>query len=177
MNSCVSSPEIDGGFQHRVVAAFGFRIGDHADTVEHEDHGVRLAQRAAILRERRADVAAGAVAIVGLRFHDQRHPARAIALVTHFLDILRAGAGCLVDGALDVVLGHRKLLGRDDGGAQARIVRRIGHAHLRGDEDFARQLGEQLGAHRIHAPLAVHDVLELTMAGHGCCLSRKRAVR
>ena len=31
----------------------------------------------------------------------------------------------------------------------------------------ARQFGEQLGALRIGAPLAVHDVLEFRVAGHG----------
>ncbi len=30
-----------------------------------------------------------------------------------------------------------------------------------------RQFGEQLGALRVGAPLAVHDVLEFRMAGHG----------
>jgi hypothetical protein len=35
------------------------------------------------------------------------------------------------------------------------------------DGDLARELGEQLGAHRILLALAVHDVLELGVTGHG----------
>ena len=42
-----------------------------------------------------------------------------------------------------------------------------GMPELGRDGDFAGELGEQLGAHRIDAPLPVHDVLELTVAGHG----------
>ena len=90
-----------------------------------------------------------------------------------------------------------------DRGAQARIVAGIGQPVLGGDGDLARQLGEQLGAHLILAPLAVHDVLELGMAGHvkswgsswsgrarwtrlskrpatvpeGCCRERRRCLR
>ena len=73
----------------------------------------------------------------------------------------------LLDGALDVVLRHVLGAGGEDGGAQARIMVGVGQAVFRGDGDFARQLGEQLGALGVLLPLAEHDVLELRMAGHG----------
>ena len=54
-----------------------------------------------------------------------------------------------------------------ESGSVAFMFDRVGHTRLGRDGDFARQLGEQLGAGRVGAPLAVHDVLELGMAGHG----------
>jgi len=41
-----------------------------------------------------------------------------------------------------------------------------GRPDLGRHRDLARQLAEQLGAHLILAPLAVHDVLELGMTSH-----------
>jgi hypothetical protein len=88
-----------------------------------------------------------------------------------------SASGRLVDGALDVVLGHGLGLGRDDRGAQPRIVRRVRHAEPRGHRDFAAELGEQLGALLIGAPLLVHDVLELGMTGHAGEIRLQAAVR
>jgi hypothetical protein len=49
------------------------------------------------------------------------------------------------------------------------------------DGDFARQLAEQLGLLSVLPPLAVHDVLELGMAGHARSLGirpeRRRKAR
>src|SRR4029079_8143448 len=72
----------------------------------------------------------------------------------------------LVDGTLDIVLGHGFRLGRDDGGPQAGIVRRVGQAGFGCDGDLAGELGKELGALLILLALAEHDVLELTMTGH-----------
>jgi hypothetical protein len=59
------------------------------------------------------------------------------------------------------------------GQPQPRIHGRIGRAGLGGGGDFARQLGKQLGAHRILLALAVHDVLELRMAAMLSALVRR----
>src|SRR5262249_23132121 len=67
----------------------------------------------------------------------------------------------------DVVLGHVLGAGGQNCGAQARVHVRIRHAELRRDRDLAGELGEQPGARRILAHLAMHDVLELGMSGHG----------
>src|SRR5207244_1232707 len=50
-----------------------------------------------------------------------------------------------------------------------------GQAELGGGGDFARQLAEQLGFDLILPPLAVHDVLELRMSGHGPLRGTPRA--
>ena len=65
-----------------------------------------------------------------------------------------------------IVLRHVLLAGGDDGRAQPRVHRRIGLAHLGRDGDFPRQLAEQFRLLGILPALAVHDVLELGMAGH-----------
>ena len=52
------------------------------------------------------------------------------------------------------------------GGAQARVHGRVGQAHFGGHCDFACELREELGADRVLLALLMHDVLELTMAGH-----------
>ena len=63
---------------------------------------------------------------------------------------------------------------------RSRVHRRVGQADLGRHRDLARQLAEQLGLGLILPPLAVHDVLELGMAGHGlllACLSTARPAR
>ena len=114
----------------------------------------------------RAHRPARAVAVVGQRLDDDGDAARPIALVADRLVGVGIGARGLLDGALDIVLGHVLRARRLDGEAQARVHLGIGHAVLGGDRDLARELGEQLGPGRVLAALAVHDVLELRMAGH-----------
>ena len=126
-----------------------------------------LGQVAAGLGEIGAHVGSGTVAVVGQRLDDQRHAAGAIALVADLVVVLAVRARCLLDGAVDIVLGHVLDPGGDDGGAQAGIHVRIGQAHLRGHGDFAGKLGKELRALRILLALAVHDVGVLGMTGHG----------
>jgi hypothetical protein len=130
-------------------------------------HRARRAEVAAVLAERRAHIRRGAVAVVGQRLDDDRDAAGAIALIAHFLVILRVALRCLVDRALDIVLGHGLCLGGVDREAQARVHVRIGHPHLRRDGDFAAELGKHGRALLVLRALAVHDVLEFAMACHG----------
>jgi hypothetical protein len=120
----------------------------------------------AVLGEGGAHFAGGAVVIVGKRLDDHGDAARPVTLVADFVIAFGIVAGRLFDGALNIVLRHVLGTGGQDGGAQARIERRVGQAHFGRHCDFARELAEQLGAHLILAPLAVHDVLELGMTGH-----------
>src|SRR3546814_3255904 len=101
----------------------------------------------------------------------------AIALVADLLVIIAFAARRLVDRALDIVLGHRLRLGRVDRGAQARVGVGIGQAHLGRDGDFARKLGKEGAAFLVLRALAVHDVLEFAMAGHGLPPSLWKNVR
>src|SRR5262245_19876116 len=57
-------------------------------------------------------------------------------------------------------------------GSQARFHRGVGQAHLGRDGDFARELAEHLRLDGVLPPLAVHDVLELGMAGQGSLRER-----
>src|SRR5207253_1661065 len=53
-----------------------------------------------------------------------------------------------------------------DRGAQPRVHDGVRGPELGRDGDFPRQLAEQLRLLGVLPPLAVHDVLELGMAGH-----------
>ena len=71
--------------EHRVGVRRLGRIADLADAIELEGDAAGLAERAAELGERGADVSGGAVAIVGQGLDDQGDAARAVALVAHLL--------------------------------------------------------------------------------------------
>ncbi len=157
-------------FEDLFLAAGLGRVEDEAEPVEAMRNAALGAKIAAVLRKGGAHGGGGAVAIVGQRLDDDRAAARAVAFVTHFLiafAVLRAG---LVDRALDVVLGHRLRLGGIDGQPQARVHVGIGHAHFRRHGDFAAELGKHRAALLVLRALAMHDVLEFGMAGHGFAL-------
>jgi hypothetical protein len=122
------------------------------------------------LGEGRAYFAGSAVAVVGQDLDDDGHAARPVAFIANLVVALGFAAARLLDRAIDIVLGHVLRPGSDDRGAQARVHDRIGQSQLGEDGDFPRQLSEQLGFGRILPPLAVHDVFELGMAGHGVLL-------
>jgi len=157
---------IDRGIEHGVGGRDLGVVLDHADAVEHEGHGARLGEVAAALGEIGAHVGSGAVAVVGQRLDDDGDAPRAVALVANLVIGFGLAAQRLLDGALDIVLRHVLRPRRDDRRAQPRIHARVGRAELRRDRDFAGELAEQLGAHRVLPALAVHDVLELRMSGH-----------
>ena len=169
---------LDGGFHHRVLGAHLGVEFDRADMIEHERHGAGFGQRAARLGEIGAHLARRAVAVVGQRLDDERDAAGHAALVAHLVVILAFAARRLLDGAVDIVLGH--VLGARGlhGETQARVHRGVGHTHLGGDGDFTRELAEDLGADSVLLPLLVHDVLELTMSRHfrPACLNALKRV-
>src|SRR5262249_12689902 len=98
---------------------------------------------------------------------DDGDAAGAVTLVADVLVILAVAAGSLVDGALDIVLRHALCLGGDDRGTQARIEGGIRQTELGRNRDFTAELGEELSTDFVLLALAMHDVLELGMAGHG----------
>jgi hypothetical protein len=120
----------------------------------------------AIFGEGGAHIRRGAVAVVGHGLHDDGDAAGAAAFIADLIIIFRVVAARLLDGAFDIILGHGFRLGGDDRGAKARIVSGVRQPSLGGDGDFAGQLGEELGALLILAPLAEHDIFELTVTGH-----------
>ncbi len=168
---------VDRRFQHGVGGGHRRVEFDNAEAIEHERHRAGLGEVAAGLGEVGADVGGGAVAVVGQRLDDDGDAAGAIALVADLVIVLAVIAGGLLDGALDIVLGHVFGARCDHSGPQPRIHRRVGGAELGRDGDFARELAKQLGLLRVLPPLAVHDVLELGMSGHAGCLSQNSAVQ
>ena len=157
---------LDRRIQHRVVGGFAGVIFDDAGAVEHEGDRAGFAEIAAGLGEEGADVGGGAVAVIRQRLDDHGDAAGTVALVADLVVALAVAAGRLLDGALDIVLRHVLLARRDDGRAQPRIHGRVRGSELGRHRDFPRQLAEQFRLLGILLALAVHDVLELGMAGH-----------
>src|SRR5262245_63945500 len=102
----ILSTRFDRTFEHGLGARLRRVELDGAELVEIERHRARLAEITAELGEDRAHLACGAVAIVGERFDDDADAARAEALVAYLFVIGAARLLALLDGALDIVLGH-----------------------------------------------------------------------
>src|SRR5262249_46979312 len=133
----------------------------------HEADAVGLAEIAAVLGEDRADLAGGAVAVVGQRLDDHGHAARTVALVAHLVVVgVGVAARAALDRAIDRVARHVRFARGDHGSTKARIGVRISRAEARRGRDLADQLGEDLGPLGVLTPFAVHDILELRMASH-----------
>jgi hypothetical protein len=97
---------------------------DHAARLEQVGDAAGLAHVAAVLGEDVADVARGAVAVVGRDLDQQRHAGRTVALVLGLLVVRTLDlAGAALDGALDIGRRHVDGLRGRDRGAQARIGR------------------------------------------------------
>jgi len=115
-----------------------------------------------------AHLGGGAVAVVGEGLYDDGHAVGAVALIHHVLKVVGvAGAQRLVDGALDVVVGHVGGLGFGDDGGQAGVVGGVAaaagldrHDHLTGD------LGKDLGPLGVRRALGLLDIVPLGMSGH-----------
>jgi hypothetical protein len=110
----------------------------------------------------------GAVAVVGQTIDHDRHTTRAHSPRSGFprscaLEL----AGGLLDGSLDVVLGHVGRIGLVHGQAQTRIGFGVAAAFARGHRDLTDQAGEDLAALGILRLLAVLDIGPFAVTGHG----------
>ena len=115
-----------------------------------------------------ADLGRGALAVIGQRLDDDGDAAGAVALVGDGLVVVRvAGAERLVDGALDVVVGHIVRLGLGDDGGEAGVIRRVAAAALLdGDDDLLGDLGERRAALGVCRALGLLDIVPFGMSGH-----------
>ena len=115
-----------------------------------------------------ADLRRGALAVVGQRFDDDSHTAGAIALVGDGLVVVGvARAERLVDGALDVVVGHVGSLRLGNDGRETGVVIRIARAALLdGDDDLLGDLGEGGAALGVSRALRLLNIVPLGMSGH-----------
>ena len=120
---------------------------EQALALEHPGDAAGAAHLAAGELEDLADLAGGAVAVVGQHFAEHGHAAGAVAFVG---DLLEGAAfelaGAALDGPLDVVLGHADGLGVVDGVAEPQVRVGVAAAVLGGDDDRLGQLAPQLAA-------------------------------
>ena len=98
-----------------------------------------------VLAKDASDLGGRAVLVVGRRFHDDRHAARAVAFVDDLLEMLRidALAGAAFDRTLDVVVRHALRPRHLDHAPEAGIGCWIATADPRRDADLFRELAER----------------------------------
>src|SRR5439155_5378506 len=110
---------------------------------EHPRHRPGLGHVAAEAGEDVADLAGGAVAVVGERVDHDGHPAGTIALVAQLL-VRRATAltGPALDGTVDIVGRHVDRAGTLDRQPQPEVGRRVTPALLGRHRDLTGHLGE-----------------------------------
>lgn len=131
------------------------------------------AQVAVALVKGVADLRGGTLAVVGQGVHDDGHAAGAVALVGDgFVVVGVAGAQGLVDGALDIVVGHVDRLGLgDDGGKAGVVVGVAGAALLHRHDDLAGNFSERGGALGVGRALGFLNIMPFGMSGHSVLLS------
>lgn len=152
-----------------LVAVDDLLDGDGALALELERDGAGGAQVAASVREGGADVCGGAVLVVGQAVNIDGHARGAVALVGDLLvdGCVRAGAKGLVDGRLDLGVGHGDHAGALDGSGEGGVVVRVGVAtDLGGNGDVARELGEERRALGVDGRLLVLGGSPLRVSGH-----------
>ena len=126
-----------------------------------------LAQVAAAFIKVVAQIPGGAVAVVRKGLHDNGHAAGAVSLVYDLLvGVLVVASRCLLDAAVDVVVGHIAGLGLGDAVPKLAVGCRVGAALLYRHGDLPGHLGEYLGPGRVGSALFPLDVVPFGMSRH-----------
>ena len=114
----------------------------------------------------------GTLAVVGQRLHDNGYAAGTVSLVSNsFIVIGIAGAQRLVDGALDVVVGHIGRLGLGHHGGQTGVIIGVAAAALfYGHDDLFCDLGKRGAALGISRALGLLNIVPFGMSGHSLLL-------
>ena len=108
-----------------------------AHAFEHPCHRAGSGQVAAVAVERGADVADGAVAVVGQAFDDKRNAAGGIAFIDDFFKgYITKFASTLFNRTFDIGVRHVDCSGRGQGGTESRIGVAVAAAHFGGNHDF-----------------------------------------
>ena len=159
---------LEGQLHERVLLRGALLDGDVALLVELERDRAGRGHVAAVLREEVADLGGRPVLVVRHRLDQDRGAAGAVALVDDLLvgDALELARAAL-DRLVDVVGRHRRLLRRQDGGAEARVRVDDAAADLGGHRDFLDQLREEAAALGVGGALLVLDRAPLAVSGHG----------
>ena len=116
-----------------------------------------------------ADVARGAVAVVGHGLDDDGDAARAVAFVGDGLvAVALTGGSRLFEHTLDVVVRHVGRLGLGDDGRQTGVIGRVCHAtaFFDGNDHFLRNFGKGRRALCVLRALRFLNVMPLGMSGH-----------
>ena len=112
-------------------------------------------------------VLGGSVAVIGQRVAEHRDPAGPVALVENPLPVFpREVARRALDGPVDVVLRHRRVLRALDRICERRIVLGVRIPLPCGHLDRAQQLREELSALGVCRALLFFDALPVTVAAH-----------
>jgi len=128
-----------------------------AFAVEHPGDRADFAEVAAVFREQVADLADGAVAVIGGNLHDDRGATGAVALEGDFVDLAAFQlTGAAHDGAFDVVGRHRDRLGGGNGGAESGVAVGVAAA-AGGDGDLLDETGEGFTALGVEGGLLMLD--------------------
>src|SRR5579863_6252833 len=163
----VLGARLDGEKQIVLAVARGVDR-DNAALLEQIRDAARLTEVAAVLAQQVAHVGAGAVAVVGVGLDQKRRAARSVTLIEDGLDRVgvRAGARALGDRALDVVLGHRGVLGLLHGVPERRVRLGVPPALARRHADRARELRELRAAAGVDDRLLVLDAGPFGVSRH-----------
>ena len=115
-----------------------------------------------------ADLRRGALAVVGQCLDDDGHAAGAVALVGDGLVVVGvARAERLIDGALDVVVGHVGSLRLGNDGCETGVIIGVARAALlNGNDDLLGDLSEGGAALGVSRTLRLLDIVPLGMSGH-----------
>src|SRR3954470_4636713 len=161
-------PGLENGEQEVVLGQRPPGDDDHALAGEEVGHAVRVGKGAAVAGQRGADLRRRPVAVVGEALDQHRDAVRAVALVHDRLILGAAGlgTGAALDGAVDVVVGHRTLLRLLDGVVERRVASRVAAAGARRDLDVLDELGEHLAALGVDDRLLVLRRGPFGVAGH-----------
>ena len=139
----------------------------YPDRIEHPRDAAALAEAAFVPAKEKAQLARGAIAIVGRRIHDHRYAVRTVTFVANLFDFsLAALPGAASDGAFDVLLRHIELARFFDRHFQAVVCLGIGRATLGGEDDLLAQLREERAPLGVDFALLQLDVMPLRMSGH-----------
>ena len=126
--------------------------------MEHPGHRARFRHVSTVLAEDVANLAYGAVAVVGIDVEQDRHSTRPVTFERK-LFISSAGklARAPLDRSLDVVGRHIFGLGGHDSAAQSRVRVRVTATVFRGNADFLDKAGKNLAALGIERALLMLD--------------------
>ena len=144
----VSSAAVQSVHHHHVLVQVLPLDDEHALLVKGPGHAAGGTQVATELIEVVAHLGGSAVTVVGEGLHDDGHAAGTVSLIGNGLVVVGvAGAQGLLNGTLDVVVGHvgRTSLG-NDGGQTGVVVGVAAAAGLHGHDQLTGDLGKGLRA-------------------------------